>query len=160
MILCEKILGSMADPAFADCQADYVEIEWHEAYKRLHQKTTGSGLEIGIRLDTDILTRGLREGDILWQDDNWVIAVTIPPCEAIVIDVDAAHPEMVAKVCYELGNKHAALLWGETEMQFVTPYNEPTLQLLNKQHGVTACKKLVKFNFDKSISSTVSSHTH
>ena len=97
MILCEKILGSMADPAFADCQADYVEIEWHEAYKRLHQKTTGSGLEIGIRLDTDILTRGLREGDILWQDDNWVIAVTIPPCEAIVIDVDAAHPDMVAK---------------------------------------------------------------
>lgn len=90
MILCEKILGSMADPAFADCQADYVEIEWHEAYKRLHQKTTGSGLEIGIRLDTDILTRGLREGDILWKDDNWVIAVTIPPCEAIVIDVDAA----------------------------------------------------------------------
>ena len=58
MILCEKILGSMADPAFADCQADYVEIEWHEAYKRLHQKTTGSGLEIGIRLATDILTRG------------------------------------------------------------------------------------------------------
>ena len=45
-------------------------------------------------------------------------------------------------------------------MQFVTPYNEPTLQLLNKLHGVTACKKLVKFNFDKSISSTVSSHTH
>ena len=38
---------------------------------------------------------------------------------------------------------------GETEMQFVTPYNEPTLQLLNKLHGVTACKKLVKFNFDK-----------
>ena len=143
MILCEKILGSMADPAFADCQADYVEIEWHEAYKRLHQKMTRSGLEIGIRLDTDILTRGLREGDILWQDDNWVIAAT-----------------MVAKVCYELGNKHAALLWGETEMQFVTPYNEPTLQLLNKLHGVTACKKLVKFNFDKSISSTVSSHTH
>ena len=34
MILCEKILGSMADPAFADCQADYVEIEWHEAYKK------------------------------------------------------------------------------------------------------------------------------
>ncbi len=46
MILCEKILGSMADPAFADCQADYVEIEWHEAYKRLHQKMTRSGLEI------------------------------------------------------------------------------------------------------------------
>ena len=110
MILCEKILGSMANPAFADCQADYVEIEWHEAYKRLHQKMTRSGLEIGIRLDTDILTRGLREGDILWKDDNWVIAVTIPPCEAIVIDVDAAHPDMVAKVCYELGNKHAALL--------------------------------------------------
>ena len=55
MILCEKILGSMANPAFADCQADYVEIEWHEAYKRLHQKMTRSGLEIGIRLDTDIL---------------------------------------------------------------------------------------------------------
>lgn len=160
MIICEKVIGKITDEKFAGCQPDYVEIEWHEAYKRLHQKKTKSGMEIGIRLDTDILTKGLRDGDVLYQGGDRIIVVEMPPCEVIVIDIDQHHPDMVAKVCYEIGNKHAALLRGDGPLQFITLYNEPTLMLLNKLHGVTAKKEVRKLDFDKSISSTVSSHTH
>lgn len=160
MIICEKVIGKITDEKFAGCQPDYVEIEWHEAYKRLHQKKTKSGMEVGIRLDTDILTKGLRDGDVLYRGGDRIIVVEMPPCEVIVIDIDEHHPDMVAKVCYEIGNKHAALLRGDGPLQFITPYNEPTLMLLNKLHGVTAKKEVRKLDFDKSISSTVSSHTH
>lgn len=161
MILCEQILGNLKEEAFAGRQADFVEIEWFEAYKKLHQKKTENGVEIGIRLGDEILKKGVREGDVLYQyPDGRVIAVRIPACEAIVITVDGHHPGMAAKVCYEIGNKHAALLWGNRENQYITPYNEPTLQLLLKLHGVHAEKKMVKLDFDRSISSAVSSHTH
>lgn len=160
MILCESIRGSLTDGTFANCEIDYVDIEWHEAYKRIHQKTSQKGKDVGIRLDSNILTKGLREGDVLWQEGQEVIAVRIPLCEVIVITIDGHHPEMAYKVCYEIGNKHAALLRGEDNLQFLTPYNEPTLALLQKLHGVQAERKIKKLDFDKAISSTVSSHTH
>ena len=41
---------------------EYVDIEWHEAFKKIHRKTTDSGREVGIRLDDSVLTRGLFSG--------------------------------------------------------------------------------------------------
>ena len=160
MIVCETIKGNLRHGGFEGYRTDYVDIEWHEAYKRIHQKKTQGGIEIGIRLGPDNLVKGLREGDVLWQEGRDIIAVHIPPCEVIVIDVDAHHPRMAHKVCYEIGNKHAALMWGDGELQFITPYNEPTLQLLKKLHGVRAEKDVRCLDFDKAISATVSSHTH
>lgn len=160
MILCETVFGSINDERFQAMKADYVEIEWYESFKRIHQKTTRQGREMGIRLGTDILMKGLREGDILWQEGQELIAVQIPPCEVIVIDIDNGHPEMAYKVCYEIGNKHAALMKGDKELQFITPYNEPTLQFLKKLHGVQVRKEVRKLDFDRAVSSTVSSHAH
>ncbi|MFR3729268.1 urease accessory protein UreE [Lacrimispora sp.] len=160
MILCESVKGNLKEEGYGNQQVDYVEIEWYEAYKRIHQKNTRNGKPIGIRLGTEILTRGLREGDILWKDEAEVIVVTISPSEVIVIDIDVQHPEMAYKVCYEIGNRHAALLYGENTLQFITPYNEPALQLMQKLHGVRAEKAVRKMDFDKAISAAVSSHTH
>lgn len=160
MILCEAVLGSLKDESINAQAVDYVDIEWHEAFKRIHQKTSQKGREIGIRLGTEFLTKGLRDGDILWKQQQEVLAVRIPPCEVIVLDIDRHHPEMAYKVCYEIGNKHASLMMGEEKLQFITPYNEPTLQLMQKLHGVHAEKKMKKLNFDKAVSSSISSHTH
>lgn len=160
MILCETVLGCLKDEYLETQEIDYVDIEWHESFKRIHQKISQNGRKIGIRLGTEILTKGLREGDILWQEGQKVLVVRIPPCEVIAITIDKHHPETAYKVCYEIGNKHATLIRGEEEIQFITPYNEPTLQLLQKLHGVHAEKRVMKLDFDKAISSTVSSHTH
>lgn len=159
-MICEKILGKRSEPAFAGKEVDYVNIEWHEAFKKLHKKVTHGGREVGIRMDNKILTRGLKQDDVLYMDENLLIAVNIPPDEAIVISVSEDHSGMIAKVCYEIGNKHAALFRGSHEMELITPYNEPVLQLLRKLHGVDARRDMVKFDFDKAISSSVNAHTH
>ncbi len=46
---------------------------------------------------------------MLGVDGDTVIAVNIPACEALVMTVDNGDVRMVAKVCYEIGNKHATL---------------------------------------------------
>ena len=159
-MLCEKILGNVNDDKFSNLDIDYLDIEWHEAFKKIHKKTTKSGIEVGIRMDNEILKRGLRQDDVLFLDENKVIAVNIPECEAIVINIDKNHLNMIAKVCYEIGNKHATLFWGENENEFNTTYNEPTLLMLQKIHGVNAKVEKIKFDFAKSISSSINSHTH
>ena len=159
-MLCERIIGNLADGNYQTAHIEYVDIEWHDAFQKIHKQTTKEGTEVGIRLDNDVLTHGLKEGDVLYADDHKVIAIHILPCEAIIITVDANHPHMIAKVCYEIGNRHATLFWGTDDHTFITPYNEPTLSLLNKLHGVTTQIEKVSLDFTKAISSSINAHTH
>ena len=134
--------------------------EWHEIYKKLHKKITSSGEEIGIRLDNDILKKGLRDGDILYEDDKKTVVVNILPCDTIIIYVRPDHLASVAKVCYEIGNRHATLLHGKGDFQFLTPYTATMKEMLEKIHGTTVHVDTIHLDFDKSISSTVNNHTH
>lgn len=159
-MVCEKIMGNLSEERFAGCQVDYVEIEWHEAFKKIHRKVTDGGKEIGIRLDNEILTRGLRPGDVLIHDGNYVAAVRIPVCDSIIIRVAGGHQNQAYKVCYEIGNKHAALFYGGSDQEFITPYNAPTYEMLKKIHGVSVSREPVSLDFDRSIASAIHNHTH
>ena len=159
-MICEKILGKLTDGEFSGKKVDYVDIHWDEAFKKLHRKTSQGGTELGIRLDDSVLTRGLNQDDVLAVEGDTVYAVNIPPCEVIVVTVDEHHPHMVAKVCYESGNRHAPLFWGAEEGTFITPYNEPMKVMLDKLHGVSTEVKESKLDFDRRISASVHSHTH
>lgn len=159
-MICEKIIGNLHHENYPTQQIEYVDIDWHDAFHKIHKKTTKEGTEVGIRLDNDVLTHGLHEGDVLYVDDEKVIAVHILPCESIIVTVDPHHLEMIAKVCYEIGNRHATLFWGENDHTFITPYNEPTLMMLSKLHGVTATVETISLDFDKAISSSINAHTH
>ena len=159
-MLCEKILGKLKDFDLTGKTVEYVDIEWHEAFKKIHRKTTDSGREVGIRLDDSVRTRVLNQDDVLAVEGDTVYAVNIPPCEVIVVTVDKHHPHMVAKVCYEIGNRHAPLFWGAEEGTFITPYNEPMKVMLDKLHGVSTEVKESKLDFDRRISASVHSHTH
>lgn len=159
-MLCEQILGRINDFTTDNKTIEYVDIEWHEAFKKIHKKTTSAGRPIGIRLDDTVLSRGLYEGDVLYADDDTLIVVHTPPCEVIKIQVRPDHAFMVPKVCYEVGNRHAPFFYGDDEFSFITPYNEPMLKMLNNLHGVTAEKITTTLNFDKRISSNVHHHHH
>lgn len=159
-MICEELLGNLKDEKNNNTEVDYVDIEWHEAFKKIHKKFTNSGTELGIRLGNDILTRGLRDGDILYKDNSRIIAVNIPKTEVIKIDIDKNHSFMLGKVCYEIGNKHATLFWGENHLQVITPYNEPLFIMIKKLHGVYSEVKKIKLDFDKSISQSINNHSH
>ena len=156
-MLIEKVIGNINDKQFKDKNIDYIDIQWHEAFKKLHKKTSQSGIEVGIKLDNDILTRGLRQGDVLAINEDSVIAVNIPKDKALVVKVD--DPHLVSKVCYEIGNRHATLFEGNTHDEFITIYNEPMKEMLEKI-GVDVTVEDIQFNFDKSISSSINEHHH
>lgn len=116
-MLCEKVLGKLSDEKFKNLNVDYVDIDWYDAFKKLHKKVSAEGREVGIRLDNDILTKGLNQDDVLGVDGDTVIAVNIPPCDVIVAKVAENHPHIVPKVCYEIGNRHATLFYGDTPFE-------------------------------------------
>lgn len=159
-MICEKILGRAEEMNLSGKTIEYVEIEWHEAFKKIHRKVTDGGQEIGIRLDDEVLKRGLYEGDVLYEDASTAIVVTTPPCQVIAITLTPGHERMMAKVCYEIGNRHAPLFYGESYEEFLTPYNEPMVVLLEKIHGVKAEVVMRKLDFDRRISAAVHNHQH
>lgn len=156
-MLVEKVIGNINDEQFKNSNIDYVDIEWHEASKKLHRKTSQSGIEVGIKLDNDILTRGLRQGDVLAINEDNVIAVNIPKDKALVVKVDDTH--LVPKVCYEIGNRHATLFEGSSHNEFITIYSEPMKEMLEKI-GANATVEEIQFDFNKSISSSINAHHH
>ena len=156
-MLVEKVIGNINDEQFKNSNIDYVDIEWHEAFKKLHRKTSQSGIEVGIKLENDILTRGLRQGDVLAINEDNVIAVNIPKDKALVVKVDDTH--LVPKVCYEIGNRHATLFEGSSHNEFITIYSEPMKEMLEKI-GANATVEEIQFDFNKSISSSINAHHH
>lgn len=156
-MLVEKVIGNINDEQFKNSNIDYVDIEWYEAFKKLHRKTSQSGIEVGIKLDNDILTRGLRQGDVLAINEDNVIAVNIPKDKALVVKVDDTH--LVPKVCYEIGNRHATLFEGSSHNEFITIYSEPMKEMLEKI-GANVTVEEIQFDFNKSISSSINAHHH
>lgn len=160
-MLCEQILGKLEEMDTSGKTVEYVDIEWHEAFKRIHRKITDHGTDVGIRMDDSVLTRGLLQNDVIFADESRIIAVNTPPCEVIEISLEKGHEKAAAKVCYEIGNRHAPLFWGEEGTHtFVTIYNEPVMAMLQKIHGVIPVKKTAKLNFDHRISASVHNHHH
>ena len=41
-MLCEQVLGKLHDFDTTGKTIEYVDIEWHEAFKKIHKKTTGA----------------------------------------------------------------------------------------------------------------------
>lgn len=104
MIINETI-GNISQYPTIEKQIDYLDLEWFECTKRIQRKKTRSGIEIAIKF----LKEGqrLREGDILFEDEEKIIAVNVLETDAIVMN---PHSMMeMGTICYEIGNKHIPL---------------------------------------------------
>lgn len=159
-MLCETVLGTLSEGRFQGLAVDYVDIEWFEAFTKLHRKKSRGGEDVGIRLGNEILRKGLRQDDVLYADPEKVIAVNIPACEAIKVTVEEDAREQLARVCYEIGNTHSALFWGEDFQTFLLPFQEPLFLKLSRFHGVSVEKVVTGFDFSKAISAAIHNHHH
>jgi len=124
MIIKEKI-GNLKLFDAANRSIDVVAIEWYETNKRILHKKSKSGREIVMKFMNE--APSLTEGDILWQDEETIIAVEIQPCEVIVLRPSSMY-EMAA-VCYEIGNKHLPLFYDNNEI--LVPFEAPLFRLLS-----------------------------
>lgn len=95
-MLCEQVLGKLHDFDTTGKTIEYVDIEWHEAFKKIHKKTTDKGTEVGIRMDDSILARGLYQDDVIYADNEKLVVVNTPPCEVIRVSLTPGHEKMSA----------------------------------------------------------------
>ncbi|WP_343613286.1 urease accessory protein UreE [Flavobacterium sp.] len=104
-MIINETKGNISQYPTIEKQIDYLDLEWFECTKRIQRKKTRNGIEIAIKF----LKEGqrLREGDILFEDEEKIIAVNVLETDAIVMN---PHSMMeMGTICYEIGNKHIPL---------------------------------------------------
>ncbi|MCI5750938.1 MAG: urease accessory protein UreE [Oscillospiraceae bacterium] len=119
-MIAEKILGNIHSDKVG-VPVDTVELEWFEADGKRLRKTTSGGRDIGIAVGEK-----LRDGDILYLDNEVCIAVTIAECE--LTEVKVSSMEEMGRVCFEIGNRHLPLKISADKV--LIPYDGPTEQHL------------------------------
>jgi urease accessory protein len=126
MLITEKT-GNLNSFEINNRTIDWLPVEWFEARKRILTKQTKWGKNISIKFLNE--NPELTQGDVLFADEQSIIAVEILSCNCIVI-----HPKMMfemASVCYEIGNKHLPLFFEDNAV--LVPYEEPLFKLLSAQ---------------------------
>ena len=127
-MLIQNKTGNLATVEINQRKVDYVLMEWHESGKRILRKTTQAGTEIAIQF----LNKNpeFTEGDILFADEETIIAVYIQPCDCIVLQPKNMFE--MATMCYEIGNKHLPLFYEADHL--LVPFEMPLFKLLAAQN--------------------------
>jgi len=123
MIIKEKI-GSLEKIDINDRVIDYLELEWYETTKRILHKKTNAGEEVVLKFLNG--SQNLTEGDVVYEDEQSLIVISIKPCEVIVIKPKSMYER--SYVCYEIGNKHLPLFYENDEL--LVPYEAPLFKML------------------------------
>lgn len=123
-------------------QTDFVDLEWYELNKKLLRKISQKKQDVCIKLELN--HECLNEGDVLFFDENNVVVVNVIPCECIAIDMHTT--QEMARICYEIGNRHAPLFFDETKAhRLLLPMDKPLLTMLQKMgcHTQITREKLI-----------------
>lgn len=123
-MLIQQKAGTLGALALNGRLIDWLYLEWYETNKRILRKRTASGMEIAMRFLNE--NPSLAQDDVLYEDAQSLIAVSILPCEALVIRPRSMYE--MASVCYEIGNKHLPLFYDNDSL--LVPYEAPLLQVL------------------------------
>ncbi len=126
MIIVKELIGNEVDVDLSTRQVDVLELEWHELSKRIIRKYTAQKQEIACKFTSESVS--LRDGDILFMDEEQAIVVRVLKTKCIVI----SPKDMVelATVCYEIGNKHMPLYIDGDDI--VLPYEAPMFKWLEE----------------------------
>jgi urease accessory protein len=150
MIIKEKT-GNLKDIDTGSRQLDKLPIEWYEISKRILHKKTVAGREVILKFLRESST--LLQDDVIYEDENYLLAIDIQPCDVISI-----HPVTMydmAKLCYEIGNKHLPLFY-EAEAVLI-PFDAPLFKWLTAA-GFQPVKETRKLLHQ--LKTSVSSHAH
>ncbi len=126
-MLVQKKIGNINYNTIDSKAIDWLQLEWHETRKRILRKQTVSGKEVAIKFLNE--NPDLMEADILFEDDTTIIAVSVLPCDCIVIK--PLNMFEMASICYEIGNKHLPLFYEEESL--LVPFDAPLMRLLVAQ---------------------------
>jgi len=149
MIINETIGNLSQNPTSKT--VDFLDLEWFETTKRIQRKKTRSGTDIAIKF----LREGqrLRDGDILFEDDQKAIAINVLETEAI--EMSPSSLLEMGTVCYEIGNKHIPLFIQEDKV--LLPFEMPMFRWLEASGFKPERKNVKLLNL---LKSNVEPHGH
>ena len=150
-MLIQYKIGNLKSSNADKGKIDWLELEWHETTKRILRKKTRAGKEVSLKFLNE--NPALTEGDILYEDEQVIVVVTILSCDVIV--VRPTNMFEMASVCYEIGNKHLPLFYESDEL--LVPFEMPLFRLL-EVHGYNV--KRDKRKLVQPLKTTVSPHPH
>jgi urease accessory protein len=100
-VVLETVVGNVSDMPLGQREIERVCLASHDLLKRLHRVSTDAGREIGIRLKDGA---ELKDGDILWMDDQVAIVIDVLPEELLVIQPRSIRE--MGELAHQLGNRH------------------------------------------------------
>lgn len=130
-MLITEILGHISEIEVGDREVDCVELNWWDVRKKIARLTSKANRDVAIKL-----SRGSKivfcHGDILYEDSKLLVLVHILPEKVLCARANSFFD--IARLCYEVGNRHAALFYREDESGVVlyTPYEAPMQRLFDK----------------------------
>ena len=133
---------------------DYIDLEWYELHKRVIRKTSLANVEFGIQLPAN--TKFLQDGDILLILDKTVFVVRVKQCECIAITPKTNYE--LAKICYEIGNRHAPLFIDEDNDQCLLLPKDKPIQLMLEKLGFNVA--ILNARLTKPLNSFTAKDTH
>ncbi|MBI3720512.1 MAG: urease accessory protein UreE [Sphingobacteriales bacterium] len=126
-MIITQTLGNINTIDTSNKVIDWLPLQWFETSKRILRKKTLSGKEVALKFLNESTT--LTQGDIVWQDEQTIIAIDVLPCDCLVIQPKNMFE--MASVCYEIGNKHLPLFYENDEL--LVPFELPLQRLLMAQ---------------------------
>lgn len=123
-----KIAGNLNDYNSSNKDIDWLELEWEELNKRILRKQTQNGTNVAVSLES---SGTLRYGDVLYEDENTVIAIRTKLEKALVIKPDTMRE--MGRAAFEIGNRHTACIIEGNEI--LVRYDH-TLEKLMDEVGV------------------------
>jgi urease accessory protein len=124
-MLIQQKTGNLNSFDIGNRAIDRLPLEWYETNKRILHKRTESGKEVIMKFLGE--NQNLTQDDILYHNEETVIAIEVLPCDAIIIRPKNMFE--MASVCYEIGNKHLPLFFDEDEVLVV--FEQPLFRLLS-----------------------------
>ncbi len=126
-MIITQTLGNINSITIGNKVIDWLPLQWFETSKRILRKKTLSGKEIALKFLNE--SASLTQGDIVWQDEQTIIAIEVLSCDCLVIQPKNMFE--MASVCYEIGNKHLPLFYENDEL--LVPFELPLQRLLTAQ---------------------------
>lgn len=150
-MLIQSKKGNIGSTDIAGKKIDWLALEWYETNKRILRKKTGMGKDVSLKFMKE--NPKLSQGDILFEDDAYIIAVDVLACHCMIIEPKDMFE--MASLCYEIGNKHLPLYFDNNHL--LVPFEEPLFKLLVAQGYPVKQERMKLLN---PLKTSVSPHVH
>lgn len=108
-----------------DENIQYLEVEWYEVFRSRMKRKTNKGILVSMHKNSNEI---IRDGEILFADDQRTIRLRIKACDCIVVFPHSLHE--MGRICFEIGNKHIPIFLNNNQ-EVCVAYDANLYQLLS-----------------------------